>query len=103
MFRVRPTPRQLVKHLLNEGRLKEALVRASTSPDASVRGDYRRLVSVLAGEPLNRPPLEPVHDPQSGIFGLHEVTGEGASLPVDRTGSSEHHAPGVVGRLDRGA
>lgn len=85
-FSMTPTPRQFVKHLLNKGRLKEALARAIISPDTRVRADYRKLVALLQGPPLHRLTIEPVEDSQSGHFELFEVDEEGNALPVDRAG-----------------
>lgn len=85
-FEARPTPRQLVRYLLRQGRLKEALVRAMTSPDHSVRRDYRTLAGVLQDAPLCRPALEPVDDVTTGHFELYEVAQDGTTTALDRVG-----------------
>lgn len=79
-----------IRHLLDRGAFKEALVAAQLSPDPVIRKRLKMLRDLLAGEPLRRPPFVPVLDPKSRQYGLHEVVtdqeGTERSMPLELGG-----------------
>jgi|GEM_PF-2486459 hypothetical protein len=82
--------RDLVALHLQEGRLKSALLAAQIGPSAHVRRRLEALRSLLAGEPLRRPPFDPIQDPATGTIDLRErlpePNPEGLEIPIDLAG-----------------
>ena len=65
--------------LLARGRTKEALTRAVTAPDRTIRTGMKHLRQLLSGEPLRRPDFDPVFDPATGTYDIleHHITPDG--------------------------
>jgi hypothetical protein len=82
--------RDLVAWHLQAGRLKSALLAAQIGPSAHVRRRLEALRSLLAGEPLHRPPFDPIQDPVTGAIDLRErlpePNPEGLEIPIDLAG-----------------
>lgn len=66
-----PTPNE-IGDLLARGRTKEALTRAVTAPDRTIRTGMKHLRQLLSGEPLQRPDFDPVFDPATGTYDILE-------------------------------
>lgn len=90
--------RSSMSELLVNGRLKEAFVLALTSPDPVVRERFKRLRELLAGEPLYRPPFDPVYDPRAQRFELRERLG-GDDIPLDLAGLGIQQIYAIVGQI----
>lgn len=87
--------------LLEKGSIKEAFVLALTSPDPVVRKRFGRLRELLEGEPLHRPPFDPVYDPQTQTFEIRERSG-GASVqdvPLDLAGLGIQQIYALLGQI----
>jgi hypothetical protein len=82
--------RNLVAYHLHAGNLKSALLAAQIGPSAHVRRRLEALRSLLAGEPLYRPPFDPIQDPATGTIDLRErlpdPNPEGVEIPIDLAG-----------------
>jgi predicted ATPase len=79
-----------VAELLSDGKLKEALLRASRHTDAGIRKRYKQLGALLEGPPFHRPPFEMTEDPESGRVELVETVSdplhEARDIPLDLVG-----------------
>lgn len=71
---------------LREGRLKSALLAAQLSPSHEIRRKLAALRTLLAGEPLRRPPFDPVQDPRTGEVDLREPLPQGGDISIDLAG-----------------
>lgn len=75
--------------LLQQGRLKEALARASRHKNRTIRQRYREFQELMQGPPLERPPFDITQD-DDGRLELVEVTGDsaydGVEIPLDLAG-----------------
>jgi len=82
--------RDLVASHLKAERLKSALLAAQIGPSAHVRRRLEALRVLLAGEPLYRPPFDPIQDPATGTIDLRErlpePNPEGLEIPIDLAG-----------------
>ena len=80
----------LVQWHLQEGRLKSALLAAQIGPNAHTRRRLEALRVLLAGEPLFRPPFDPIQDLSTGAIDLRErlpePNPEGLEIPIDLAG-----------------
>lgn len=79
-----------IAFLLGEGRLKQALVEAVTSPEIEVRAGLKRMQGIFQGPPLDRRPFDPIFDPAAHRYELNEIheaaDGEPYAVPVDLAG-----------------
>ena len=87
--------------LLERGRIKEAFVRALTSPDPVIRTRFARLRRLLTEPPLSRPAFDPVHDPHANTFEIHEQPGRsgGRDVPLDLAGLGIQQIYAVLGQI----
>lgn len=87
--------------LLEKGSIKEAFVLALTSPDPVVRKRFARLRELLAGEPLHRPPFDPVYDPQTQTFEIRERSGGSSvqDVPLDLAGLGVQQIYALLGQI----
>jgi hypothetical protein len=80
----------LVAWHLQNGRIKNALLAAQIGPSAHLRRRLESLRSLLAGEPLHRPPFDPIQDPNTGTVDLRERLREpnpaGLEVSIDLAG-----------------
>lgn len=80
----------LIAWHLQDGRIKNALLAAQIGPSAQVRRRLESLRSLLAGEPLRRPPFDPIVDPASDMVDLRERFPEpnpaGLEVSIDLAG-----------------
>jgi energy-coupling factor transporter ATP-binding protein EcfA2 len=85
-----PDGEDVVTWHLREGRLKNALLAAQIGPSAQTRRRLDALRALLAGEPLHRPPFDPIQDLRTGAVGLRErlpePNPEGLEIPIDLAG-----------------
>lgn len=98
---LRTKERASLSDLFAAGRIKEAFVLALTSPDPVVRRRFTRLRELLVGEPLRRPPFDPVYDPQTQRFELREsASGAGTrDVPLDLAGLGIQQIYAVLGQI----
>ena len=87
--------------LLEKGCIKEAFVLALTSPDPVVRRRFMRLREMLEGEPLYRPPFDPVYDPQTQTFEIRERAGGSSvqDIPLDLAGLGIQQIYALLGQI----
>lgn len=87
--------------LLEKGYIKEAFVLALTSPDPIVRKRFARLRELLEGEPLRRPPFDPVYDPQTQTYEIRERSGGSSvqDVPLDLAGLGIQQIYAVLGQI----
>ena len=82
--------RGLVSSYLRSGQLENALLSAGISTDHTARRRLKELRALLAGPPLNRPPFDPVQDPDTGSSDIHEhlldPNPEGLAIPIHLAG-----------------
>ena len=77
---------QAISELLRRGLVARALVEAQQSPESTLRQGFEKLREVLQGEPLRRPPFDPVRDPQQGRYELRERSESIGDVSVDLSG-----------------
>jgi len=75
-----------IRWSLRHGHLKNALFYARNSPDPMIRKRLRSLRALLEGEPLRRPPFDPVIDPLSKEIDLREQREDGLDTSIDLVG-----------------
>lgn len=94
-------PRSGLTELLSRGRIKEAFVLALTSPDPVIRTRFVRLRRLLMDPPLDRPPFDPVYDPQTGRFEILEQAGATTNrdVPLDLAGLGIQQIYAVLGQI----
>lgn len=85
--------------LFEKGRIKEAFVYALTSPDPVIRDRFARLRELLTGEPLHRPPFDPVYDPQTERYELRERAPGGRDVPLDLAGLGIQQIYMILGQI----
>lgn len=85
--------------LFEQGRIKEAFVHALTSPDPVIRDRFARLRHLLAGEPLHRPPFDPVYDPRTERYELRERAPGGRDVPLDLAGLGIQQIYTILGQI----
>ena len=93
--------RPSITELLHRGRIKEAFVLALTSPDPVIRDRFARLRELLSGEPLHRPPFDPVYDPLTQHFEIRERPKASGSrdVPLDLAGLGIQQIYAVLGQI----
>jgi hypothetical protein len=74
-----------VRSHLRAGRIKNALLAASTSTDAGMRRRLRAFRAIVQGPPLNRPPFDAVLDTATQEVDVREPLGSG-DVSIDRVG-----------------
>lgn len=86
-------PGDAVASHLRDGRLKNALFAAQSSPDLVVRRRFRELRGLLEGEPLHRPPFDLVQDPTTHEIDIREpLAGGDVSLDLAGLGVAQIYA-----------
>lgn len=93
--------RPSLTELLQRGRIKQAFVLALTSPDPVIRDRFARLRELLSGEPLHRPPFDPVYDPQTQHFEIRERPKASGTrdVPLDLAGLGIQQIYAVLGQI----
>jgi hypothetical protein len=85
-----PANEDVVSWHLRSGRLKNALLVAQVSPNQVVRRRLAAFRTLLSGEPLHRPPFDPVQDPLTNAIDLREPlpepNPEGRDISLDLVG-----------------